>query len=470
MAWPTSAKLRLYGEARWRQWLEQAHEPQKPPDGDWRTWYLQGGRGSGKTRTGSETLCHLISQHGPADWGIVAPTYGDARDVCAEGGSGILKALQPMLLPGSRGWNRSIGEINLIDGSRIYLDGADDGALRIQGKNLAGLWADEVGLWKKWEQAWMESIAFAVRIDPARIIATGTPKMGHGLVELLIDADDIPVSRLRTRDNLANLDAAAVADLERRYGGTILGKQELEGEFIKELEGDLLKRSWWQFYDPRLLGTARTPGVQTDKLPRFTMLLVSVDTPLKDKESSDNVAIQVWGVHGANRYLLSSRVDKMGYEAAKRTVKGEALWARENWPTAAHRVLIENAGYGVELIVDLKREIGLVEKYSPGPEGSKGMRALAASGDLETGNVFLPGRRKADLSGPDEHVTPKFALSLVEEAARFQLDGSHSGHDDQVDAFSMAMNWLRSRSAQPLRTSMVVRQPVRAARRIITRR
>jgi phage terminase large subunit-like protein len=451
--WPVEHKLRLWGEARWEEWLETAHEPQKPPPGDWRTWYLQGGRGSGKTRTGSETLSHWVSQYGPGDWGIVAPTYGDARDVCAEGPSGILKVLKPMLLPGSRGWNRSIGEINLVDGSRIYLDGADDGALRIQGKNLSGLWADEIGLWKKWEQAWNESIAFAVRIHPARIVATGTPKMGHGLVRHFIESEKVPISRLRMVDNVANLSDGAIEELHAAYNGTMLGKQELEGEWIDQIEGDLLKRAWWRYYDDRLRGTFSSPGFKVDQLPRFAWVIVSADTPLKDKESSDNVAIQAWGVLGADRYLLDARVDKMGYDQARRAITEMSRWARTTWPQAQHRTLIENAGYGVELIIELRRELGLVEKYDPGPDGAKGMRALSASGDLETGNVFLPGRAKADLTGPDEHACPKLTLALVEEAALFQLDGSHTGHDDQVDAWSMCMNWLRRRNAPPLRSA-----------------
>ena len=53
----------------------------------------------------------------------------------------------------------------------VYIDGADDGGLRIQGKNLRGAWADEVGLWRRWRIAWEESLRYAVRIGPARIIA-----------------------------------------------------------------------------------------------------------------------------------------------------------------------------------------------------------------------------------------------------------------------------------------------------------
>jgi phage terminase large subunit-like protein len=141
----------------------------------------------------------------------------------------------------------------------------------------------------------------------------------------------------------------------------------------------------------------------------------------------------------------------MSYEQAKRAIREMSLWARRNW-RCQHRTLIENAGYGPELLVDLQREIGNVQKVQANAEGNKGQRALAAAGDLETGNCYLPGRGKDDLSGPDERTCPAMTLSLIEEAALFQIDGSHDSHDDQVDAWSQCMNWLRARQTGKART------------------
>ena len=330
-----------------------------------------------------------------------------------------------------KGWNRSLGEIFLRSGSSIYVDGADDGALRIQGKNLRGLWADEIGLWVKWDLAWNESIAFAVRMEPAQIVATGTPKMGHGLVRQLIEDDTVVVTRMRTDDNLDNLTANAIKQLYEQYSGTIRGRQELDGEWISHLEGDALKRAWWRYYLPQRKGESFDAFVS--RLPTFQMIVTSVDTPLKDKDTSDFVAIQIWGVDKANRYLLDARTERMSYEQAKRAITEMARWARKNW-RCRHAILIENAGYGVELLVDLQRDIGGVHKITSNAEGSKGQRALAAAGDLETGNVYLPGRQKTDLTGPDPQATPSLTISLIEEAAMFQVDGSHD---------STTTRWMR---------------------------
>ncbi len=159
---------------------------------------------------------------------------------------------------------------------------------------------------------------------------------------------------MRTSDNVQNLNPAAVRDLYTKYGGTRLGSQELDGEWLEAIEGDMLKRAWWKFYDPTLLGSARKKGFQVDRLPRFQMIVLSADTPLKDKETSDYVALQAWGVLGGDRYMLDSRVERLSYDQAKRAITEMAQTMRRAF-RCQHRILIENAGYGVELISDLSR-------------------------------------------------------------------------------------------------------------------
>ena len=234
-------------QARWR---EESRPEQRPPEGDWRIWYVRGGRGSGKTRTGAETLAEWIFEHEPGDWAIVAPTFADARDVCTEGRSGLLKAAGGWPGPLVTKWNRSIGEVELVNGSRVYLDGADDGALRVQGKNLRGAWCDEIGLWRagNWKLAWTESLGFAVRLESAKVIATATPKAGHPLVGMLLDDPQTATTHMSMLANAANLDPEAVAEFLRRHPpGSRMFRQEVEGEYITETIGalwelDLLER------------------------------------------------------------------------------------------------------------------------------------------------------------------------------------------------------------------------------------
>jgi predicted phage terminase large subunit-like protein len=236
-------------------------------------------------------------------------------------------------------------------------------------------------------------------------------------------------------------DEAASTEYARRLGSFRAAGQLQQRPAARE--GLMLKRDWWRFYNPAIRSTN-----DWSKLPTFGQVVISVDTPLKDKESSDNVAIQCWGVRAADRYLLDLRLGKMNYNLAKRQVREMAQWARQIWRCPQY-VLIENAGYGVELIIDLKREITGVTKISPGAEGNKVSRAASASDALESGNCFLPGYGPPWQPAYDEHRTPEDITKFIHNCALFP----NAAHDDDVDAWSQTMNWLRSRASAPMRTS-----------------
>ena len=426
-------------------WQEQARPEQRPPDGDWRVWYLRGGRGAGKTRTGAETLAEWICDNEPGEWAICAPTFGDARSVCAEGPSGLIKAL------GGEGalvtaWNRSEGVIRVAGGSVVYLDGANDGAFRIQGKNLRGLWADEVGLWEKWDVAWNESIQFAVRMAPGRIVATGTPKMGHPLIAQLLSSKNVVETHMRTIDNSANLLPSALADLLEAYGGSTLGRQELEGEYIEALEGAILRRTDWLWYPRRLSFYGRDPDFAR-ALPRFERIVHSWDTALKDKTSSDFAAGQVWGCKGPDRYLLRVWHGHAGLTATIAAMRELHGWSLEQWPRIPTYLLVENTANGPDAIQEMRREIDGIVPI--GVKGDKVQRALSAAVALETGHCHLPGSEDTEASGRGYgNDTHEDVQAFVEECAMFRGDMKHS-HDDQVDAWSQMVNWTRTQRVTP---------------------
>jgi phage terminase large subunit-like protein len=277
-------------------WRRQARPEQIPPTGEWRVWYVRGGRGGGKTWTGGNALAEWIrSDPEPGAWAVVAPTYGDARDTCIEGESGLLAALDlPRVYAG---WNRSMGELRLPDGTVVFVDGADDGALRIQGKNLKGAWCDEVGLWRRWQTAWDESIAYAVRKGDSRIIATGTPKANlpaRALVKRLLDDPDVPVSTLRTLDNVAHLSEKMLTEARAKLG-TRLGRQELEGELLEDLDGAL-----WR---PQLIEELRVFHA-----PELVRVVVGVDPAATSNDTSDETGIVVAGLgRDGHGYVLADR-------------------------------------------------------------------------------------------------------------------------------------------------------------------
>ncbi len=442
--WPEDAKLRLLAAARARLWLEQARPEQLPPPGDWRSWYVQGGRGAGKTRTGAETLATWIHENDPGEWGVIAPTFGDAKLKCIEGKrSGLIR-----VLGGYHGlvktWNRSEGVLELKNGSIIYVDGANDGAFRIQGYNLRGVWADEVGLWEKWDEAWNQSIRPAIREEPGLIIATGTPKMGHQLVEYLIESPRVAVTLMKTIDNVENLDPGTVQDLYAEYAGSTLGRQELDGEYIAALEGSILRRTDWRWYPKESSFYGRdVTNEWTRALPRFDLIAHSWDTALKDKTSSDFAAGQVWGVKGPDRYLLRVWHGHAGLNATLEAMRELRAWSGALWPRVPQFVLIEATANGPDAITEMRREVDGVTSIAA--KGDKVQRALSAAVALETGHCYLPGSEDVTASGRGYGAdTPPEVQAFVEECAMFRGDMRHS-HDDQVDAWSQMVNWTRQR-------------------------
>lgn len=408
----------------WRASVYQ--KGQYPPKGDWRTWYIRGGRGGGKTWTGAHQLGEWIRLHDrpEAEWGIVAPTFGDARDTCVEGPSGLLKALG--LTKSYKGWNRSYGELNLESGGVLYCDGADDGAYRIQGKNLLGLWADEVGLWKRWKDAWDESIAFAVRIDPARIVATGTPKRGHPLVKRLMADETVVTTVVRTLDNAANLSKAALDELITRFAGTELGRQELEGDILGDVPGALVKREQIQYgHPPERYNDAN------ELVYDYSRIVVAIDPAGTYGPDSDETGIIVAGERAGLGFVLDDLSGKFSpLDWAKR-----AIAAYDDHKADA---IVVETNYGGDMVEQTLRSAGFIGRVIK-VTASRGklLRAEPVTGKYEQGLIYHlrpfpeledqlctyvppePGHRNAD--------SPDRLDALVWAFTELMLEPSYSG-------------------------------------------
>jgi predicted phage terminase large subunit-like protein len=229
-----------------------------------------------------------------------------------------------------------------------------------------------------------------------------------------------------------------VGQVEHEARVLVLGSHRAAGQLQQRpaaREGEILKRAAWRFFPPAWLEDA-----ELHYLPKFSGLVQSWDTAFKDKTSSDYVVGGLWGQHGADLYLLALRRDRLGLSATKAAIQAMTADAERRWPRVAHRVLIEKSANGVEIIEELKREIRGVVAVTAST--SKVARAEAAEPALEAGNVFLPGMAAPEQpSGYNEAVTPAFAQALVEECAVFP----NGAYDDQVDMFTQAVNWTRSR-------------------------
>ena len=282
-------------------WWFIGRPEQQAPEGDWNVWLILSGRGWGKTRTGAEWLVEQVLKNplapdgAPTEWAIIAETFGDCRTVCVEGPSGVLRVLKRLGLQEDRDfiYNRSSWQINLVEHKqRIHLFGADNPDAG-RGFNLAGVWADEMAKWKYPYETWTEGIALALRIgEKPRACITTTPKPIRLLREWSARKDNsVFVTKGSTFDNKANLSQAALLELESRYAGTRMGRQELYGELLDDIEGALWTR--------KMIDDARVK-----EMPPLVRIVVAIDPAVTSGEESDETGIVTAGVTADGHYYV----------------------------------------------------------------------------------------------------------------------------------------------------------------------
>lgn len=298
---PWEHAARIFETGGGRPWHEQARPKQLPPDhplhlcddpycgrtegADWLYWLLMSGRGFGKTLSGSNWLAEQALATASSEWAVIAPTFRDVRKTCIEASTGLLAAFQEGELLNYR---RNELQLELANGSVIYGYSADQPE-RIRGANLHGAWLEELCSWR-YEETWHEGLIPALRKgERPRVCITTTPRPIK-LIKYLIytlakeDPGSVHITRGSTWENRENLSAIALQGLEKRYSGTRLGRQELEGELLEDVEGALWRRAYID--DHRI-----TPR-QLEQV-RLIRVVVAMDPSVSSNPNSDEYGIVV---------------------------------------------------------------------------------------------------------------------------------------------------------------------------------
>lgn len=170
-------------------------------------------------------------------------------------------------------------------------------------------------------------------------------------------------------------------------------------------EGSILKRGWFKTYTGLPSLTERDDAI------------VTVDASFKDADDNSYCVMQVWYRYGGRKYLIAQLRDHMDYPTLRDTLAAVAYRYPE-----CRSIYVEDKANGPAVIADLQGRVSGLIPWSP--EGSKESRVHAVSGDIESGNVFLPSAAQW-----------KERLDFIEECAAFP----NAAHDDQVDAMVMAL-------------------------------
>jgi phage terminase large subunit-like protein len=355
--------------ARHLSWTEKwSRTEQREPQGEWNTWLYLAGRGAGKTRTAAEWLAYQASYNPRTRWAIVAPTYSDVRDTCAEGESGIVKILEQY---GTlKDYNRSIGEIFLTNKTRIKLFSAEEPD-RLRGPQHHGGWFDELAAFK-YPEAW-DNYQFGARLGlKPRTIVTTTPRPIK-LIKDLLTRDGVTVVRGSTFDNAANLAPSALAELKLRYENTRLGRQELYGEILDNVDGALWTRE--------IIENARVASA-----PPLIRIVVAIDPAVTSNANSDETGIVAAGIaSNGDYYVLADKSLRASPDA----------WARQAvilyHEHKADKIVAETNNGGDMVIMTLKQVDSTVPTKKVTATRGKQLRAEPISALYEQGRVHHVG-------------------------------------------------------------------------------
>jgi phage terminase large subunit-like protein len=386
---------------------------QLPPAGDWRAWVCLGGRGAGKTRAGAEWVRGRAEGARPRDPGacrriaLIGETYDQARDIMVMGESGILAVSPPDRRPV---WQASHRRLVWPNGAEAQCFSATDPEA-LRGPQFDAAWADELGKWTQAQAAW-DQLQFALRLGTRPQVAVTTTPRNQPVLRALLARPSTVVTHAPTRANRAWLAPGFLAEIEARYGGTRLGRQELDGELIEEVEGGLFPRA--------VMDRVRLPSA-----PPLGRVVVAVDPSAGGGDLCGIVAVgaQTEGPPGEWRAVV---LEDASLHAA---LPGD--WARAVVALArrhgAERVVAEVNQGGDMVAATLRMVDPLLRVTQVRATRSKAERALPVATLYEQGRVrHLPG-----------------LAALEDQLSRMTASGyAGTGSPDRVDALVWAVHAL----------------------------
>jgi len=279
-------------------WATIARTEQLPPDGEWLTWMFLAGRGAGKTRAAAEWIIERAKTPN-LRLALVGRTPADVRDVMVEGESGIMVCGRGMNIQ----YEPSKRKLTFPNGT-IAMTYSAEVASQLRGPQHHYAWADEASSWTdapkgdSLDTAW-NNLMLGLRLGTApQVMVTTTPKPNR-LTKDILGRKSTTITRGSTYDNLDNLATSFRQQVLDSYEGTRLGRQELLGELLEDVEGAL--------WTNQMLESALV-----EEVPTMQRIVVAVDPSGGDGEGNDEQGIVVAGkgIDGFY-YVLADRSCKL---------------------------------------------------------------------------------------------------------------------------------------------------------------
>lgn len=403
---------------------------QLPPAGDWKSWVIMGGRGAGKTRAGSEWVRAQVEGATPEAPGrakrvaLVAETFDQGRDVMVMGDSGILACCPPDRRPV---WEAGRRRLVWPNGATATVYSAHEPEA-LRGPQFDAAWVDELAKWKKAEETW-DMLQFALRLgeNPQQVVTT-TPR-NVGVLKAILRNPSTVVTHAPTDANRAYLAESFLAEVQARYAGTRLGRQELEGVLLDDVEGAL-----WT--------TGMLEGCRVDTAPVMERVVVAVDPAVTGGAASDECGIVVAGV-----VCEGPPQEWRAFVLEDASVRGGPVdWARAAIAAmgrhGAERLVAE-VNQGGDLVESVIRQVDPLVPFRALRAGrGKGLRAEPVAALYEQGRV--------------KHLRSGGLGALEDQMCRMTVRGYEGrGSPDRLDALVWAVHELMIEPAASYRRPQV---------------
>jgi phage terminase large subunit-like protein len=387
---------------------------QREPELPWRTWLVMSGRGYGKTRMGAEWVRRMAKADPTACIALVGATREQARDWMIENDNGLLGVCPQDERPE---WEPSRWRLRFPGGAKAFVySAADPESLRAPQHHFA--WCDEIAKWPFGMETWSNLMLGLRRGAFPRVMATTTPRPVP-LVRKLVGQAGVALTRGAMAENAANLPDFFMTEVTRDFGGRRLGRQELDGELVDDVEGSLWPRD--------LIEQWRAIG----PLPEPRRVVVGVDPPAS-AEGTCGIVVCALGADDLGRVLADASVAGLGPKGWARAVAAAA----EAW--GADRVVAE-ANQGGAMVESVLRgaDVGLPVRTVHARSGKVARAEPVAA-------LFEAGRAKFAGAFPE----------LEDQLAGLVAGGGYEGpgrSPDRADAMVWAMTelMLGKRPAEP---------------------
>lgn len=309
--------LRPILDPRWAHNHARVDQRLPPWSRPWVVGILSG-RGSGKTTTGTEFI--TLNARRKVDTALVARRGTELANTHIKT---ILERAHPEFVPE---WSASKDILTWPNGATTFCFSAERPE-NIRSINIGAWWIDEAAFMDEIETVWM-NLRLATRVadprNPIHGLITSTPTPTPFMMRLE-DDETIEVRRVSTYANRANLSADFIAMLEREYEGTRMGRQELYGEVLRDVEGALWNDD--MFHHLRVESAARFEEL----LDSMDDRVLAVDPAGSKGPRSDATGIIGMGLQhtndGGRFYVLGDATIKgTPTEWAAQTFKAARLW------------------------------------------------------------------------------------------------------------------------------------------------